>query len=157
MLGKGKGASSSRARNQTPASPGPLVPASPFSLALQGWLGRWHPHKETRFSVSNLRINLADMLHARTVESERIEFKATWDPRVTGYQVLKTICAFANDLRRHGSGYIILGVAERNGRAQLPPGGLTAQQIEGATPKPVAFFHSSLTSPPRYHGTPAPP
>jgi ATP-dependent DNA helicase RecG len=56
--------------------------------------------------VSNLRINLDDLLHARTVESERIEFKATWDPKVTGYQVLKTICAFANDLRRHGSGYM---------------------------------------------------
>ena len=74
--------------------------------------------------VSNLRINLDDLLHARTVESERIEFKATWDRRVTGYQVLKTICAFANDLRRHGSGYIILGVAERDGRAELPPRGL---------------------------------
>ena len=61
--------------------------------------------------MSNLRINLDDLLHVRTVESERIEFKATWDRKVTGYQVLKTICAFANDLRRHGSGYVILGVA----------------------------------------------
>ena len=83
--------------------------------------------------MSNLRINLDDLLHARTVESERIEFKATWDPRVTGHQVLKTICAFANDLRRHGSGYIILGVAEKDGRAHLPPRGLTARQIEDAT------------------------
>jgi len=53
--------------------------------------------------MSNLRINLDDLLHARTVESERIEFNATWDRRVTGHPVLKTICAFANDLRRHGS------------------------------------------------------
>lgn len=83
--------------------------------------------------MSNLRINLDDLLHARTVESERIEFKATWDSRVTGHQVLKTICAFANDLRRHGSGYVILGVAEKDGRGALPPKGLTAQQIEDAT------------------------
>ena len=83
--------------------------------------------------MTNLRINLDDLLHARTVESERIEFKATWDPRVTGYQVLKTICAFANDLRRDGSGYVILGVAEGNGRAELPPKGLTAQQVADAT------------------------
>ena len=82
--------------------------------------------------MSNLRINLDDLLHARTVESERIEFKATWDSRVTGYQVLKTICAFANDLRRHGSGYVVLGVAEKDGRAELPPRGLTPQQIEEA-------------------------
>ena len=83
--------------------------------------------------MSNLRINLDDLLHVRTVESERIEFKATWDRKVTGYQVLKTICAFANDLRRHGSGYVILGVAERDGRAQLPPKGLSPEQIRDAT------------------------
>ena len=83
--------------------------------------------------MSNLRINLDDLLHARTVESERIEFKATWDGRVTGHQVLKTICAFANDLRRHGSGYVILGVAERDGRADLPPRGLSPEQIDEAT------------------------
>ena len=83
--------------------------------------------------MSNLRINLDDLLHARTVESERIEFKATWDPKVTGHQVLKTICAFANDLRRHGSGYVILGVAEKDGRADLPPGGLSPEQIDDAT------------------------
>jgi len=82
--------------------------------------------------VSNLRINLDDLLHARTVESERIEFKATWDQRVTGHQVLKTICAFANDLRRHGSGYVILGVAEKDGRADLPPRGLTPEQMDEA-------------------------
>ena len=83
--------------------------------------------------MSNLRINLDDLLDVRTVESERIEFKATWDRKVTGYQVLKTICAFANDLRRHGSGYVILGVAERDGRAWLPPKGLSPEQIREAT------------------------
>ena len=82
--------------------------------------------------MSNLRINLDDLLHARTVESERIEFKATWDEKVTGYQVLKTICAFANDLRRHGSGYVILGVAEKDGMADLPPQGLSPEQIDAA-------------------------
>ncbi|MDE2985232.1 MAG: putative DNA binding domain-containing protein [Gemmatimonadota bacterium] len=82
--------------------------------------------------MSNLRINLDDLLHARTVESERIEFKATWDSMVTGHQVLKTICAFANDLRRHGSGYVVLGVAEKDGRAELPPRGLTPEQMDEA-------------------------
>lgn len=82
--------------------------------------------------MSNLRINLDDLLHARTVESERIEFKATWDSKVTGHQVLKTICAFANDLRRHGSGYVVLGVAEKDGHAELPPKGLTPEQMDEA-------------------------
>ena len=84
-------------------------------------------------TMSNLRINLDDLLHARTVESERIEFKATWDEKTTGYQVLKTICAFANDLRRHGSGYVILGVEERDGRAHLPPKGLSPKKLDDAT------------------------
>ena len=82
--------------------------------------------------MSNLRINLDDLLNARTVESERIEFKATWDGKVTGHQVLKTICAFANDLRRQGSGYIVIGVAEREGHADLPPRGLSLEQMEDA-------------------------
>ena len=82
--------------------------------------------------MTNLRINVSDLLHARTVESERIEFKATWDRDVTGHQILKTICAFANDLRWHGSGYIVLGVAEKEGRAVLPPQGLTPPQIRDA-------------------------
>ena len=83
--------------------------------------------------MSNLRINLDDLLQARTVESERIEFKATWDRKVTGHQVLKTVCAFANDLRRHGSGYVVIGVAEKEGRAALPPRGLSQHQVEEAT------------------------
>ena len=42
-----------------------------------------------------LPINLDDLLHCRGVESERVEFKASWDPSTTGVQVLRTICAFA--------------------------------------------------------------
>lgn len=82
--------------------------------------------------MSDLRINLDDLLHARTVESERIEFKATWAGKVTGYQVSKTIWAFANDLRRHGSGYVILGVAERDGGADLPPRGPSPERMDAA-------------------------
>ena len=44
-----------------------------------------------------LPINLDALLYCRGVESERVEFKASWDPRTTGLQVLQTICAFAND------------------------------------------------------------
>ena len=44
-----------------------------------------------------LPINLDDLLRYRGVESERVEFKASWDPQRTGPQVLRTICAFAND------------------------------------------------------------
>ena len=57
---------------------------------------------------SSLPINLSNLLHGRGVESVRVEFEAAWSPETTGPQVLKTICAFANDhhnlerrLRRH--------------------------------------------------------
>ena len=79
-----------------------------------------------------LPINLDDLLHCRGVESERVEFKASWDPDTTGLQVLRTICAFANDYHNLNGGYIVIGVAEEDGRAILPPAGLSADQIEAA-------------------------
>ena len=79
-----------------------------------------------------LPINLDDLLHCRGVESERVEFKASWNPDTTGPQVLRTICAFANDYHNLNGGYIVIGVAEGDGRAMLPPAGLSAAQVEAA-------------------------
>ena len=79
-----------------------------------------------------LPINLDDLLHCRVVESVRVEFKAGWDPKTTGPQVLKTICAFANDLQSLNGGYVVLGVKEADGRAALPPAGLTPDQLAAA-------------------------
>jgi len=41
----------------------------------------------------NLPVNINDLLTARTVEWERLEFKAGWNSE----DVLHTMCAFAND------------------------------------------------------------
>ena len=79
-----------------------------------------------------LPINLDDLLYCRGVESERVEFKATWDPDITGPQVLKTICAFANDYHNLNGGYVVIGVGETEGRAALPPAGLSAEEVEAA-------------------------
>ncbi len=79
-----------------------------------------------------LPINLDDLLHARTVESPRIEFKASWYPDTTGHQVLKTICAFANDFHNLNGGYVVLGVAEHAGVAQMPPAGLSPADVAAA-------------------------
>jgi len=81
---------------------------------------------------SILPVNLADLLACRGVESQRVEFKAGWDPRTTGPQVLRTICAFANDLQNLNGGYVVMGVAEQDGRTVLPPAGLTDQAVEAA-------------------------
>ncbi len=73
-----------------------------------------------------LPINIDELLNGRTVEWERLEFREGWNPERT----LKTICAFANDFNNWGGGYIIVGVAEENGRPVLPPIGLNLNQID---------------------------
>ncbi len=77
-----------------------------------------------------LPINLDDLLHFRAVESSRVEFKASWDEKTTGSQVLRTICAFANDLHNLNGGYIVLGVEEKDGVAVLPPRGLAPESLD---------------------------
>ena len=79
-----------------------------------------------------LPVNLDDLLLGQGVESARVEFKAGWDPKTTGHQVLKTICAFANDYHNLNGGYVVLGAAEAHGRAVLPPAGLSAAGIAAA-------------------------
>ena len=66
--------------------------------------------------TAKLPINLYDLLRQRTIEGERIEYKAGWNPQ----SVLRTICAFANDFHNLGGGYVVLGVEERNGQPRLP-------------------------------------
>lgn len=78
-----------------------------------------------------LPVNLDDLLHQRSVESARVEFKASWSEH-TGSQVLRTVCAFANDYQNLNGGYIVMGVAEQNGQAVLPPAGLGAEDVEQA-------------------------
>lgn len=77
-----------------------------------------------------LPVNLGDLLNCRTVESERVEFKRSWDPKTTGPQVVRTICAFANDHHNLNGGYVVIGVEERDGRAVLPPVGLVPETAE---------------------------
>ncbi len=73
-----------------------------------------------------LPINLNQLLHGSTVEWERIEFKEGWNPEI----ILHTICAFANDVNNWGGGYLIIGIAESNGRAILPPKGLDIEDLD---------------------------
>ena len=81
---------------------------------------------------SILPINVDDLLRGRPIESARIEFKASWNPDTTGFQVLKTVCAFANDLQSLNGGYVVIGVAESEGRAVRPVAGLSGTEIDAA-------------------------
>lgn len=76
--------------------------------------------------MNKLPININDLINARTVEWERLEFKEGWNPEKT----LHTMCAFANDFHNLGGGYIIIGTREKNGRPVLPPKGLNNNQVD---------------------------
>ena len=52
----------------------------------------------------NLPLNLDDLLNARTIESERIEYISAWNPE----PIMKTICAFANDFRDHKRSFFMM-------------------------------------------------
>lgn len=89
---------------------------------------------------SLLPISLDSLLRLERVESARVEFKGPWD-EATRSAVLRTLCAFANDLLNINGGYIILGVDEQTqtdaqgkikplGLAELPPRGLAPEQLD---------------------------
>lgn len=74
-----------------------------------------------------LHINIEDLLSARTVESDRIEYKKGWNPDA----IYRSICAFANDFDNIGGGYIIIGVIEDEvtKSAKRPVIGLSTSEI----------------------------
>ena len=66
---------------------------------------------------SKLPINLNALLRQRTVEGDRIEYKAGWNPDA----IIKTLCAFANEFENLGGGYVVIGQdCDKDGRAIFP-------------------------------------
>lgn len=92
-----------------------------------------------------LPINIYDLLNGKPVEWERLEFKAGWNPEA----VLHTLCAFANDINNLGGGYILIGVAESNGRPVLPPVGIDPEQIDAIQKELLNLGFSAIA--PYYH------
>ena len=77
--------------------------------------------------TSKLPINLDDLLHSRSVETDRIEYKAGWNPDA----IIRTICAFANDFENLGGGYIVIGQdCDQNGKPIFPALGIADDQID---------------------------
>lgn len=73
-------------------------------------------------------INPADVISG-SIESVRLEFKGGWSEQ-TLEQVVRTICAFANDYLNLNGGYIVIGVNEKDGQAELPPVGVPPERID---------------------------
>ncbi|VFN03909.1 MAG: ATP-dependent DNA helicase RecG [Candidatus Kentron sp. G] len=77
--------------------------------------------------TDKLPINLDDLLRQRTVECERIEYKAGWNPDAT----IRTLCAFANDFENLGGGYVVIGQdCDEHGQPLFPPLGLPGNQLD---------------------------
>ena len=92
-----------------------------------------------------LPLNINDLLHGTSVEWERLEFKAGWNPLGT----LHTLCAYANDFHNLGGGYIIVGVGEQDGRPVLPPVGLDVARFDAIQKAILNLGHSAMQPP--YH------
>lgn len=73
------------------------------------------------------QINIEDLLNGRRVETNRIEFKRSWNPS----EIYQTICAFANDFDNLGGGYILVGVEQDdNGVAIRPVRGIDLASLD---------------------------
>src|SRR5690606_3335313 len=88
----------------------------------------------------SLPIAITDILHGHAVEWERLEFKESWNP----LKVLHTLCASANDFHNLGGGYIVIGVAEKNGRPVLPPVGITQEEADRIQKELQNLGHSAI-------------
>lgn len=90
-------------------------------------------------------INVKDLLYLQGGEGDRVEYKKAWHnkkesgPRGTYWQVLHSICAFANDYCGVNGGYIVIGVEEsrksdsvsdEDREIILPPVGVKAREID---------------------------
>ena len=77
--------------------------------------------------MADLPVNIEDLLRQRTVEGERIEYKAGWNPAA----IIRTLCAFANDFENLGGGYVIIGQdCDDKGQPIFPPAGLNDNQLD---------------------------
>lgn len=84
-----------------------------------------------------LPVNIEDLVHGKTVEWERLEFKKGWNPETT----IHSLCAFANDLNNWGGGYIIVGIDEDEGQPILPPEGIPQNQLDNIQGEILKLSH----------------
>lgn len=83
----------------------------------------------------SLLVNIEDLLSGAIVEGSRMEFKKGWNPTT----IMRTICAFANDFENEGSGYIIVGVAEENGKPVRPVKGFDPNDYETVQKEMIGY------------------
>ena len=82
-------------------------------------------------------ININQLISGKTVEWDRLEFKRGWNPE----EIIRSICAFANDINNWGGGYIVVGIAENGGIPELPPFGLSQESLDKIQKEMVNLRH----------------
>ena len=82
-----------------------------------------------------LEFGIEDLLSGKRIESDRLEFKAGWNPD----DIYPSICAFANDFENQGGGYIIIGVEEENGIAKRPVKGVDEKELDAIQKSMLGF------------------
>ncbi|WP_027066155.1 RNA-binding domain-containing protein [Maribacter sp. Hel_I_7] len=99
----------------------------------------------------SILVGIEELLSGSVVEGTRMEFKKGWNPT----PIMRSVCAFANDFENEGSGYIIIGVEEVDGKPIRPVFGFNPAQLEKVekellgycnTIKPSYFPRVSLES-----------
>lgn len=71
-------------------------------------------------------VNIENLIDENVVENVRIEYKSNFNPE----SVMKSICAFANDIDGYQGGYILIGIDTKNGLPIKPIKGLNVKEID---------------------------
>lgn len=83
----------------------------------------------------SILVSIEDLLSGEVVEGTRMEFKQGWNPKT----IMRTVCAFANDFENEGSGYIIVGVEEVDGKPVRPVMGFNPNDFERVQRELIGF------------------
>ena len=82
-------------------------------------------------------VTIEELISPQILESTRIEYKRDFNPS----PIIRTICAFANDIDNMGGGYIIVGVEEEHGAPKFPLAGVGKESIDGCLKKLREYCH----------------
>lgn len=85
-----------------------------------------------------LEINIENLLRKEKIESNRIEFKAGWNPD----DIYHSVCAFANDYNNEGGGYILVGIEEKDGMAVRPVKGIPENMLDKIQKEMLGYNNS---------------
>ena len=83
----------------------------------------------------SILVSIEDLVSGNVVEGTRMEFKKGWNPAA----IMRSVCAFANDFENEGSGYIIVGVEEKDGKPIRPIFGFDPAQLEKVEKELVGY------------------